>query len=178
MATKSPVCFQAAPSIVTGPLIGGSADAGLITWGGRPSGAILMWKRPGEALLRSMAQRSEPSPSSAVRVTRSTSGVGEVGEAGWAPAGVESASRVKGATTLLMRYARTLSSRVFWLLRRIFADDAGGERERAPARACGQGMWRVRFGASPVRNDRRALDGDRISDVRRAVGVRHASRNG
>ena len=31
MATKSPVCFHAMPSIVTGPLIGGSADAGLIT---------------------------------------------------------------------------------------------------------------------------------------------------
>ena len=35
MATKSPVCFQAVPSIVTGPLIGGSADAGLITCGRR-----------------------------------------------------------------------------------------------------------------------------------------------
>jgi len=35
-----------------------------------------MRKRPGAALLRSIAQRSEPSPpSSALRVTRSTSGV-------------------------------------------------------------------------------------------------------
>ena len=73
-----------------------------------------MRKRPGAVLLRSIAQRSEPSPpSSAVRVTRSTSGAGGVGEAGWAPAWVESANSASGAMTLLMmRHARTLSSRV------------------------------------------------------------------
>ena len=120
MATKSPLCFQAVPSIVTGPLIGGSAEAGLITCGAGPSNAISMRKRPGEVLLRSIAQRSEPSPLSSARVTCNTSDVGGVGAAGWAAAWVARASSANGAMTLVMGYARTLSSRVSWLFAPAF----------------------------------------------------------
>ena len=72
-ATNVPARRQGMPSIRTGPLMAGSSEAGLITCGPAPSGSISMRKRPGAALLRSIAQRSEPSPSSAVRVTRSVS---------------------------------------------------------------------------------------------------------
>src|ERR1700730_11232541 len=50
-----------------------------------------MRKRPGAALLRSIAQRSDPSPLSSVRVTRSSSGMGGAGVAIWAKACVGSA---------------------------------------------------------------------------------------
>ena len=79
--------FHAMPSISTGPLIGGSGEAGLITWGAGPDGSISMRKRPGAVLLRSIAQRSDPSlPSSAARVTRSTSGGAVPAGGAWAPA--------------------------------------------------------------------------------------------
>jgi len=75
-ATSMPARFHGMPSMRTGPLIAGSSDAGLMTCGPAPSGSISMRKRPGAVLLRSIAQRSEPSPPSAVRVTRSVSMAG------------------------------------------------------------------------------------------------------
>ena len=77
-ATNVPARRHGMPSMRTGPLIAGSSEAGLMTCGPGPSGSISMRKRPGAALLRSIAQRSEPSPSSAVRVTRSVSICGAV----------------------------------------------------------------------------------------------------
>src|SRR4051812_25579097 len=89
IATNSPARFHELPSMRTGPLIGGRSEAGLMTCGPEPGGSISMRKRPGAALLRSIAQRSEPSMrSSPVRVTRSTS-TGAV----WASAGTGAPSR-------------------------------------------------------------------------------------
>ena len=102
---NSPARFHGLPSMRTGPLMAGSSEAGLMTCGPTPAGSISMRKCPGAVLLRSMAQRSEPSMrSSPVRVTRSTSG------AVCANAGTGAVSRTATVTTP-SEYKCNLSSR-------------------------------------------------------------------
>src|SRR5262249_39505584 len=57
------------PSIVTGSVTAGNAEAGLIVWTPSPGMLKAIVSAPGAALARAMTSRREPSPESSVLVT-------------------------------------------------------------------------------------------------------------
>ena len=67
MLANEPGCEK--PSIVTGEVMAGSAELGVIVWTPEPVMLKLIVSAPGFALASRIAWRSEPAPESAVVVT-------------------------------------------------------------------------------------------------------------